>query len=65
MLAPVMAKYQVIPAWLVPFMDEFRLGVWIAGVAWKSYDVIATAKREEAERKARGERLVDGKPAAA
>lgn len=48
LMAPLVVKYQVMPAWLVPYEAEFKFGMWAAGVAWQTYSVIAEAKAAEA-----------------
>lgn len=51
-LAPVLAKHGgAMPAWLEPYKEEFALGMWCAGVAWKTYQNIQEAQAREAEQK--------------
>lgn len=47
-LAAVLAKYDgKLPDWFVKYQEEFQLGMWCAGVAWKCYEV-AQEKKEQA-----------------
>ncbi|PPE72719.1 hypothetical protein C3942_16860 [Solimonas fluminis] len=46
-LAPVLAKHNgAMPAWLRPYQQEFRFGMWFAGVAFQTYLQVQAAKAQ-------------------
>ncbi len=47
-LAPVLAKYDgAMPPWLKEYQHEFMLGIWFAGVAYKTWETVKAAKEAD------------------
>ncbi len=63
-LAPLLEKYQAVPAWMLPYMDEFKFGMWAAGVAFKTWMLVNAEQQKQAAEAAKN-KSATAAPAAA